>query len=188
VQDSDARSMLDPDLDTLRAIAAGDGAACRRLVDRHLNPLHAFATRMLGDATEAEDVCQESFMKLWQHASRWEADRARVATWLYQVTLNACRDRLRRQRPQAADDPDALQSTQPQPGHAAEHDERARHLHEAIGTLPARQREALLLFHFEGHSQAATAAVLKVSEDALESLLARARRALRARLADTPEG
>jgi RNA polymerase sigma-70 factor, ECF subfamily len=182
VQDSEPRSPLDPDLDTLRALADAAAAACRRLVDRHLGGLHAFAARMLGDPAEAEDVCQESFMKLWQQAARWEADRARVSTWLYQVALNACRDRLRRQRPQVADDPDLLQSPQPQPARQAEAEQRAGLLHAAIAELPPRQREALLLFHFEGHSQADTAAVLEVSEDALESLLARARRGLRERL------
>jgi RNA polymerase sigma-70 factor, ECF subfamily len=184
VQESGQRAQEDPDLDALRAVADGDGAACRRLVDRHLAGLHAFAARMLGDPSEAEDVCQESFMKLWQQAARWEADRARVSTWLYQVALNACRDRLRKQRPQAADDPDQLQSTQQQPAHQAEDDQRAGRLHAAIVRLPPRQREALLLFHFEGHSQADTAAVLEVSEDALESLLARARRGLREQLQD----
>jgi RNA polymerase sigma-70 factor, ECF subfamily len=178
----------DPDLETLRAIARGEPNACRRLLDRHMLPLHAFATRVLGDPSEAEDVCQESFMKLWQTAAQWQPDQAKVSTWLYQVALNGCRDRLRRQRPQAADDPDTLHSTAPQPAHQVEHDQRAQRLNAAIARLPPRQREALLLFHFEGHSQAHSAAVLDISEQALESLLGRARKALRERLADPPEG
>ena len=178
----------DPDLATLRAIADGDADACRRLVDRHLRPLHAFATRVLGDPAEAEDVCQESFVKLWQTAAQWQPDRALVATWLYQVALNGCRDRLRRQRPQAVDDPDLFHSDDPQPSQQFEHGQRADLLNAALDRLPPRQREALMLFHFEGHSQTHTAAVLDISEQALESLLGRARRGLREQLKDSREG
>jgi RNA polymerase sigma-70 factor, ECF subfamily len=174
----------DPDLEPLRAAAAGDAAACRRLVDRHLRPLHAFAARVLDDASEAEDVCQESFMKLWQFAPQWTPGRAKVSTWLYQVALNACRDRQRRRRPEAAADPDELHSTAPGPGRLHDRAETGDRVRRAMAELPARQREALVLFHFEGHTQSEAAAVLEVSVDALESLLARARRTLRDLLAD----
>jgi RNA polymerase sigma-70 factor, ECF subfamily len=174
----------DPDIESLRAAAAGDAAACRRLVDRHLRPLHAFAARILDDASEAEDVCQESFMKLWQFAPQWTPGRARVATWLYQVALNACRDRQRRRRPQALADPDELQADTAGPGRLQERAETGALVRQAMERLPERQREALVLFHFEGHTQSEAAAVLDVSVDALESLLARARRTLRDLLAD----
>jgi RNA polymerase sigma-70 factor, ECF subfamily len=177
----------DPDLALLQAAAAGDGAACRGLVDRHLRSLHAFAARLLDDASEAEDVCQDAFVKLWQRAPDWIPDRARVVTWLYQVALNGCRDRLRRRRPETAFEPERMHSEQPGPGSQHERDERHLQLHQAIARLPERQREALLLFHLQGHSQSEVAAVLEVSIDALESLLARARRTLRAQL-DEPAG
>jgi RNA polymerase sigma-70 factor, ECF subfamily len=177
----------DPDLEAVRAAAGGDAAACRRLVDRHLRSLHAFASRVLDDASEAEDVCQEAFVKLWQFAPRWEPGRALVSTWLYQVALNACRDRQRRRRPDSATDPDALQSSTPGPGALHARDETGARVRQALDRLPQRQREALLLFHFEGHSQAETAAVMEVSVDALESLLARARRSLREWLVDDAE-
>lgn len=172
----------DPDLALLRAAAAGDGAGCRGLVDRHLRALHAFAARLLNDASEAEDVCQEAFVKLWQLAPGWVAGQAKVSTWLYQVALNGCRDRLRRRRPDAVLETDQLQSGLPDPAADHERREQQRHLQRAIAGLPERQREALLLFHLQGHSQSEAAAVLQVSVDALESLLARARRGLRARL------
>lgn len=172
----------DPDLALLRVAATGDGAGCRALVDRHLRPLHAFATRLLDDASEAEDVCQDAFVKLWQLAPAWTPGQAKIATWLYQVALNGCRDRLRRRRPEAAVEPEALHSNQPGPGGQHERDERHGRLHQALAELPPRQREAIMLFHLQGHSQTEVSAVLEVSVDALESLLARGRRALRARL------
>jgi RNA polymerase sigma-70 factor, ECF subfamily len=172
----------DPDLDLLRAAAAGDGAGSRGLVDRHLRALHAFSSRLLGDPSEAEDVCQEAFVKLWQLAPSWTPGQAKIGTWLYQVALNGCRDRLRRRRPEAAVEPEALHSNALGPGGQHERDERHTRLHQAIAELPPRQREALVLFHLQGHSQTEVAAVLEVSVDALESLLARGRRALRTRL------
>ncbi len=175
---------LDPDLPDMQAAAAGDAAACRRLVDRHLRRLHAYAARMLDDPSEAEDACQEAFLGLWQQAPRWEPGRAKIATWLYRVVINGCRDRLRQRRPiepvERIDAEAAGDAEHPASRH--EQDERRRHLHALVDGLPERQREALLLFHLEGHSQAETAAILQISVDALESLLARARRSLRAQV------
>lgn len=172
----------DPDLPLLHAAAGGDGGACRALVDRHLQRLHAFASRVLDDAAEAEDVCQDAFMKLWQFASQWDP-RARVRTWLYQVALNGCRDRLRRRRPHSEAEPDELPTSAAGPERRHTERTRAQAVHAALNALPARQREAMLLCHYEGHTNPEAAAMLDVSVDALESLLARAKRALRERLA-----
>jgi RNA polymerase sigma-70 factor, ECF subfamily len=174
----------DPDLASLRAAAAGDATACRLLVDRHLRPLHAFAARVLEDSSEAEDVCQESFMKLWQFAPQWMPGRAKVSTWLYQVALNACRDRQRRRRPDAGAAPHELPSTAPGPARLHDRAATGELVRSALTRLPDRQREAMVLFHFEGHTQSEAAAILGVSVDAFESLLARARRTLRSLLAD----
>ena len=176
----------DPDLSLLQGVADGRQQASRDLVDRHLRGLHAFAARLLGDAAEAEDVCQDTFVKLWQQAPRWVPGPAKISTWLYQVALNACRDRQRRQSPVDADF-DAMPSHEPGPERQQEGHARQQRLQALLAELPPRQREALLLFHYEGHSQAETAAILELSVDALESLLARARRSLRQRLENEPE-
>lgn len=176
----------DPDLAVLQQVAGGRQQACRQLVDRHLRGLHAFATRLLGDASEAEDVCQDAFVKLWQMAPRWVPGQAKVSTWLYQVALNACRDRQRRQQPVDADF-DALPSHEPGPERQQEGYDRQRRLQAWLNELPPRQREAMMLFHYEGHTQIETAAILDLSVDALESLLARARRSLRQRMDTEPE-
>ena len=183
---SETRQDVDPDLAALEQVAGGHQQACRQLVDRHLRGLHAFATRLLGDASEAEDVCQDSFVKLWQVAPRWVPGQAKVSTWLYQVALNACRDRQRKQSPVDADF-DAMPSHEPGPEREHEGRDRQRRLQAWLAELPPRQREALLLFHYEGHSQVETAAILDLSVDALESLLSRARRSLRQRMENEPE-
>ena len=181
--DASAQPVVDPDLPLLRAIADGDEAACRTLVDRHLTRLHAFATRLLGDAAEAEDVCQDVFVQAWKAAPRWRAGDARFSTWLHGVALNACRDRMRRRRPQSDADLDMIGDDTPGPAQQVASADTARAVRTAIEALPERQREALVLCHFQELPQSEAAALLDVSVDALESLLARARRTLRQSLA-----
>jgi len=174
-----APSAPDADADLLKAASAGDGAACAALVERHLPRVHRLAARLLGDASEAQDVAQELFLKLWQAGSGWRRGEAQVRTWIHTVTVNLCRDRLRRLRPQAELDESIEDAATRPPEAEALRGERSAQLHQAIARLPERQREALVLFHLEGFTQAEAAAAMGVGEDALESLLARARRALR---------
>lgn len=136
---------------------------------------------MLDDHGEAEDVCQDVFMRLWQQAPRWQTGRALLATWLYRVMLNACHDRLRKRRPQVALD-EQLRSDEAEPERVHKLVERQRQLRQALEQLPPRQREALALCHDAELSQIEAAAAMEISETALESLLARARRGLRAQL------
>lgn len=174
----------DPDLPLLLSIADGNEDACRILVDRHLPRLHAMASRLLDDPAEAEDVCQDTFLKAWKAAPRWRPGGARFSTWLHGVALNGCRDRLRRRRPGDATALDVLQDPGPEPAQRMGSGDTARAVRRAIAVLPERQREALVLCHFQELSQTGAAALLGISVDALESLLARARRGLRAALAD----
>ena len=85
------------DLDRITRAAAGDPAAVSSLVDRYSSGVLALATRMLGDAAEAEDVTQETFLRAWKALPTWEP-RAKFSTWLHRVALNLCYDRLRRRR------------------------------------------------------------------------------------------
>ncbi len=81
----------------MRAIAAGDAAAFRRLIDREAPRLLRFAQGLLGSLDEAEDVVQDTLIRLWENAARWTAD-ARIGTWLHRVCYNRAIDRLRRRR------------------------------------------------------------------------------------------
>ncbi|MCP5478995.1 MAG: RNA polymerase sigma factor [Rhodanobacteraceae bacterium] len=173
----------DPDLPLVIAIGQGDASAAATLVDRYARRLQAFAWRMLGDREEAEDVVQDSFLRLWKHARRWKPGAARFSTWLYQVAANGCRDRLRKRRDHSAEAVDWLVDDTPGGREQLQQAERDAVVQQAVNELPDRQREALLLSHYDGMGNPDIAAVLEVSVEAVESLLARARRRLRDELA-----
>lgn len=170
-----------PDAELVARYAAGDQSAARALTGRHAPRVYALARRMLADTAEAEDVTQEAMLRLWRIAPDWE-DRAAVGTWLYRVASNLCIDRLRKRRalsgeavPEVADEaPSVLRSLEAR--------DRAAALGAALAALPERQRVAIVLRHFEERSNPEIAAVLELSVEAVESLLARGRRALAAAL------
>ncbi|HRQ63930.1 MAG TPA: RNA polymerase sigma factor [Xanthomonadaceae bacterium] len=175
----DARAFADADDELVRRMALGDQGACAGLLERHLDRIRALAQRMLGNVDDANDVAQDTFLRAWQLAPDWQAGRARFSTWLYRVALNLCRDRLRARRPESAIDTVDLADAAPSPEGVAHHDQLVARLDVALHRLPLRQREALVLFHDHGLSQAEIAASLDISVEAVESLLARSRRALR---------
>lgn len=167
------------DLSEIRAIAAGDSAAFQRLIGREAPRLLRFAQGMLGSLDEAEDVVQDTLIRLWENAASWTPE-ARIGTWLHRVCYNRAIDVLRRRR--ALIDGGAL-SELPDPTDLPDagiiRNETALSIRDAVARLPTRQRTAVLLFHFQDFSQRDAASVMGVSEDAFESLLARARRQLK---------
>ena len=138
---------------------------------------------MLGSQAEAEDALQDVFLRLWTHAGRWQSGRAKFETWLYRVALNACYDRLRRKRTAPLDEALELPDAGPGPGHGLDAPALAAAVAAALAELPERQRAAILLCHHEERSNIEAAEILGLSVEATESLLARGRRNLRARLA-----
>jgi RNA polymerase sigma-70 factor, ECF subfamily len=161
----------------VRRIGDGDHSAYRAMVERYLQRIAGFSQRLLGSATEAEDVAQDTFLKLWTEASRL-AHHAKPGTWLYRVAHNLCIDRLRKRRP--GDDTQLeQQSGEDRPSTLVERRETAQLVQAALAALPERQRAAISLVHYDGMSNLDAASVLEVNVDALESLLARGRRTLR---------
>lgn len=176
--------IADPDEDLVRRVGQGDPAAIQALVARKLPRMLALAQRMLGDPVEAEDVVQEAMLRAWRQASRWRPGQAKFDTWLHRVALNLCYDRLRRRReiPTAVLPEQADESAAPDRRLLAA--DVAGRVDAALAVLPDRQREAVVLCHYQELSNIEAAALMSISVDALESLLARGRRALRQALAD----
>lgn len=169
------------DAELMERIAGGDPRAYRELADRHLRGVHAFVYRILGNRAEAEEVCQESFLRLWKQASAY-VPRAKPSTWLYRIAHNLAVDQLRRRRRGAAEAVDELPSSARPSLHLHEK-QVAEAVQRALDELPERQRAAISLVHYQGMSSLEAAEVLGVKLRALESLLARGRRLLRERLA-----
>lgn len=171
----------DPDAALMPRIAEGDPVAYRALVDRHADRLLAFAERLVGDRASAEDVVQDAYLAVWRTAARW-SPAAKVSTWLYRIARNAALDRLRRRRPTV--DPDSVTLVDPADGPDRQLSARqtAAAVRAALDGLPERQRAAIVLVHYERRSGADAADILGVSVEALESLLARGRRALKTAL------
>jgi len=171
----------------MRAIASGDPAAFARLIDRESPRLLRFAHGLLGTLEEAEDVVQDTLIRLYENAGGWEP-QARIGTWLHRICYNRAIDKLRRRRALVEESVlDEMPDSAELPDAALLRSETVRSVREAIARLPHRQRTAVLLFHFQELAQREAAGIMEISEQAFESLLARARRQMRAIL-DVSEG
>jgi len=181
-------AIVDPDEDLVRRVGQGDPAASQAFVARKLPRILALAQRMLGDAAEAEDVAQEAMLKAWRQAPKWIPGKARFDTWLHRVALNLCYDRLRRRREIPTDTPPDRPDEGAAPDRGLLAAETGLRVEAALRRLPDRQREAIVLCHYQELSNIEAAALMEVSVEALESLLSRGRRALRQALADMAPG
>lgn len=165
-------------------VGAGDGAAFRTLTERHLGSVLAVARRMLADKAEADDLAQECFLRLWRSAATLDIGPSGVRPWLRRVVSNLCLDKVRVQgRVTTVDElpevPDPATQLR-----GIEDRETQERVAAALQKLPERQRLALTLFHFEGMSQIEVGQAMGISDEAVESLLGRARRQLKAELKD----
>ncbi|MGR3511444.1 MAG: RNA polymerase sigma factor [Paracoccaceae bacterium] len=179
-----------PDDALLIAFANGDAASGHMLLHRLAPRLFGYATRVLGDRTEAEDVVQETMIRLWKIAPDWRQGEAQVATWAYRVTANLCTDQLRRRKTRGAVDIDSVAEPEADLKSVVEQmteKDRADALDEALGALPDRQRQAVILRHIEGLSNPDIAEIMDIGVEAVESLTARGKRALKALLSGKKE-
>ena len=169
----------DSDDDLVRGIAAGNQAAWGVLLARYLDRITGYAWHMLRDHAEAEDVAQETFMRLMNKAATWQPGGAKLSTWLYRVAINQCIDRRRAKRPESIETVPDFAAEGGDENDLGRRLDMTNTVRKALATLPDRQMEAITLVHYQGMSNIEAASLLEVSVDALESLLARARRALR---------
>ena len=163
----------------LARIANNDQNAFRVLVERHIDRAYGLALRILSNRADAEDIVQDTLLKIWLHRGRWESGRAKFSTWLYRVVTNRCIDVRRQPRredieqaPEGADDrPLAITEIQ-------KHEVNTM-LDAAMGRLPDQQRVALILSYHENMSNGDIAEVMQTTVIAVESLLKRGRQRLR---------
>lgn len=167
------------DDDLLHRIVDNDEAAFRMLVERHVDRAFALALRILDNRADADDVVQDSLLKVWTHRHRWEFGRAKFSTWLYRVVTNRCIDLRRRPRNEDVESVGEVVDDQPDAVTAMHRSEVSELLDAAMNRLPDQQRIAIILSYHESMSNAEIADVMDTTVSAVESLLKRARQQLR---------
>ena len=188
----------DPDAQLVRRVQKGDLRAFEELVERYKQPLANFIYRIVGDATEAEDLAQQAFVQMYGAIRQFEP-RARFSTWLFVIARNLCLNELRRRQRHPAEsleplmhgeegDQDRTVARGVEDRQMRRPDERVlsgelwEKAQQAIDQLPENQRTALMLWIETDLSYEQIAEVLQCSLSAVKSLIHRARETLRQRL------
>nr|GAJ37001.1 RNA polymerase sigma factor sigW [Bradyrhizobium sp. DOA9] len=171
--------VYDEDSELLDKLATGDEVAFRMLVERHIDRAYAIALRIVGNAADAEDVVQDSMLKIWSHRGRWQHGRAKFSTWLYRVISNRCIDLRRKPRTENVEAVPEVADNQPGAVELIERNELNDMLELAMQRLPEQQRVAVILSYHENMSNGEIAQVMDTTVAAVESLLKRGRQQLR---------
>lgn len=174
-----AEIVFDEDSEFLDKLAAGDEAAFRLLVERHIDRAYAIALRIVGNAADAEDVVQDTMLKIWSHRGRWQHGRAKFSTWLYRVISNRCIDLRRKPRNENVETVPEVADGQPGAVEIIERNELNGMLELAMQRLPEQQRIAVIFSYHENMSNGEIAQVMDTTVAAVESLLKRGRQQLR---------
>lgn len=170
------------DAELTAAVCAQNQQAFTVLISRHYQAVYRVAWRSCRNDADSEDVTQEAFLKLWNNPSQLRDGNA-VKGWLMRVASNLVMDKFR-QKPMQDIEAALHIADQALPADAKlDRTQVAARIDTEIANLPERQRLALTMVHFEHLTNIAAAAAMEISVDALESLLARARRALKTNLA-----
>ena len=186
--DSDGQDAQD-----MARLIAGHDAALNDLMERHAERLFHYLLRSLQDESDAADLAQETFVRLYQSRAKFDT-RQKFSTWLYAIASNLVRDRYRwrSRHPQVSLDAEnvatgidfreALSEQKPSPSETVQEEERADAVRRAVAALPEELRIPLVLAEYEERSQAEIGEILKCSAKAVETRIYRARQQLRATL------
>jgi len=174
-------------------VAKGDDEAFEILVNRHQVSVLNLIYRFIGDRTQAKDLAQEVFLQVWQAAKNYEP-KAKFTTWIYRIATNLCLNELKSARRKKwvsffrshEDNEYSMEQSLPDDSPSAEDllliRERSRQISDALQSLPANQRMALVLKRYDDLSYEEIARIMGCSVSAVESLLVRAKRTLQEKL------
>lgn len=189
-----SRSTEDQDRLEMQRLASGHDAALSGLMHRHGESLFRYLVRALQNETEAADLAEETFVRVYRNAHRFDP-RQKFSTWLYAIATNLVRDKFRwraRHPEVSADTPGedsdeswlhSLPDRKPNPGESLVAAERAEAVRQAVAGLPEDLRTPLILAEYEGLSQAEIASITGGTAKSVEMRIYRARKQLRDRLA-----
>ena len=173
----------DPDSTLLAEATAGDEKAFARLVERHYDIVYRVFWRVTSGHADTQDIVQEAFLKLWNNPGQVRQGLA-LRGWLMRVATNLAIDRARRKQASNIDEQPEIAASGPDALDQVLGGQSAHDINSALASLPERQRLALSLVYYENMSNIEAAAAMEISVDAIESLLARGRRALKGDLKD----
>lgn len=174
------------DVSLLSRAATGDSASVLALYDRHAGALLALAMRVLGSRDEAEEVLQDSFVKIWQEAASYDSTRAGFRAWACTIVRNRALDVLRRRGTASrtaaitAETPESSQG----PDAAATDTETSKRVRQALADLPDPQRQALELAYYEGLTHVEIASRTKAPLGTVKTRILDGMRKLKAKLED----
>jgi RNA polymerase sigma-70 factor (ECF subfamily) len=187
------RNTAELDRADMARLAGGHDAAINDLMERHATPVFQFLYRMLGNEDDANDLAQETFVRIFQHRASFKPD-AKFTTWLYTIAANLARNhhRWRSRHPNVSLDAvreetdqslgDVMPAPDASPSEAAVQEERRQAVRSAVEALPEDMREAIILCEWQDLPVAEAASVLSTTPKAVESRLYRARNLLRDKL------
>jgi len=189
--------MGDPDRELAGNARSGDRKALEALYERHKGPLLGFLTRTLGKQPLAEDVFQETWMKVIEGIERFDSDKGRFKSWLFRIGANAAVDRIRREGIRKGPELDAtighdgenglrridlVESGDPGPAQVGDSRILGAAMDKALGSLPPFQRAAILLRHQQGMSTREVSETLGIPQGTIKSMIHRGFRTLRRNL------
>lgn len=182
------------DTDLMMKVKAGDPSALRMIVEKYQRRIINVAYRLLGDQDEAEDIAQETFLKVYLSAKSYKP-KAELFTYLYTIATNLALNRLRKKRRvrwfsldafrengEEGVEPEIPTDPEDQPDLSLERAEREAVVRRALDALPPAQKTAVILSRYEGLSYKQIAEVMDISVSAVESKLHRAKQTLRKEL------
>lgn len=181
-----------PEIIDIEGLKAGDETAFRQFVDTYKKDLYNLCLNIVPNAEDAEDLAQESFIQAY-HSIKMFREGSQLKTWLYRIAINKCYDHLRWKKRKKRfafmqplvnkeDEPIEIPSNFQHPGIVMDNKETAKVLFAAIESLPDKQQTAFVLFEMQGMDYKQIAETMDMSVSAVESLLFRARAALRKKL------
>jgi RNA polymerase sigma-70 factor, ECF subfamily len=163
-------------------VLAGEVSAFEGIVSRWQGPIVNLAYRFCRDRGRAEELAQEAFLRAYRGLGNWRKEAA-FSTWLFALAANLCRSELKRNPPQAVSIEDVAEPKDSRPCDAGfEEEERDRAVRRAVFALPAKYRDALILFYFHDMDVAAAAQSLGLPEGTIKARLSRGREFLRSKL------
>lgn len=168
------------DRELVKRVLAGQTDDFRVLVDRHQQPVFRFASRLLGNREEAQDVTQEAFLAAFANLSGYDSSRAAFSSWLFTIARNRCFNLLKQSRPVALNEPNSIGEVTP--ADPIVRQELSQQLDHALAALPVEQRSAFVLAEIEQLSYAEIARIERTSLGTVKSRIHRAKQRLQSLL------